>query len=406
MTEKRTKLIFLWTYAEWGGAQIYLLAVMKRAKELFDITVILPRVSMPDILNFLDNLDIRYEFIDACLESSPALTIGEKIRRQRLRIRAEWSSFRYLMRFDLRTCILHIETAPWQSWILLTALALRRAHVFVTMHNIMPRSSSWRELIWKIRMQIVSRLPRFHIFPSNQDTKDRLKGWVSERFFSEMEVTYTAVNPEEIAEVANAVFDVAETRRKHGLDANKFLVLCVGQFIDRKGRWVFLDAAKQVSAEHKDVAFVWLTPKLPDEADQLRIAEYSLGDAFTLVLSRTVGDNRHDVLRFFQIADVFALASFVEGLPISLLEAMALGLPSISTSINAIPEAIINDETGLLIEAGDSQALAGSILRLKNDKELRLRLANAGREFALCNFDERRIADIVIDSYNRSLSRR
>ncbi len=406
MTESKRKLIFLWTYAEWGGAQIYLLAVMKRAKELFDITVILPRESMPDILNFLDKLQIRYEFIDACLDASPAPSIVGKLRRQWRRIHAEWTSFRYLMRYDLSLSILHIETAPWQSWILLTALSIRRAHVFVTMHNIMPRSSTGRELIWKIRMQFVSRLPRFHIFPSNQDTKNRLKGWVSNKFFNEMEVTYTAVNPDEIAEAANSPLDVVETRRKHGIDAHKFLVLCVGQFIDRKGRWIFLDAAKQITAGHDDIAFAWLTPKMPNDADQAKIGEYELGDAFKLVLSSNVGDNRHDVLRFFHIADAFALVSFVEGLPISILEAMAVGLPTISTNINAIPEAVIDNRTGILIESGDSNALAESILRLKLDIVLRSRLAVAGREFALANFDERRVADIVIDSYNRSLNRR
>lgn len=404
MTEPKRKLIFLWTYTEWGGAQIYLLAVMKRAKELFDIVVVLPCESMPDILGFLDRIQIQYDFIDACLDTSRAPSIAAKIRRQWRRIYAEWTSFQYLMRYDLSDSILHIETAPWQSWILLTALALRRAHVFVTMHNIMPRSSAWRELIWKIRMQFVSRLPRFHIFPSNQDTKDRLKGWVSNRFFDEMEVTYTAVNPVEIGEAASAELDVADTRRKHGLDLNKFLVLCVGQFIDRKGRWVFLDAARKIASRHDDIAFAWMTPKIPDSADQAKIAEYGLGDTFQLILSSDIGSERRDVLRFFRIANAFALVSFVEGLPISLLEAMALGLPSISTNINAIPEAIINDKTGILIEAGDSNALAESILRLKSDSDLCARIAKTGREFALSNFDERRVADIVIDSYKRSFN--
>lgn len=404
MTDQKRKLIFLWTYAEWGGAQIYLLAVMKRAKEFFDITVILPRESMPDILNFLDRLEIPYEFIDACLDATPAPGIGDKIRRQWRRIHAEWTSFKYLMRYDLGNSILHIETAPWQSWVLLTALALRRAHIFVTMHNIMPRSSAWRELIWKVRMQFVSRLPRFHIFPSNQDTKDRLKGWVSDQFFDAMEVTYTAVDPEEITAAANAEFDAESMRRQHGLQSDSFLVLCVGQFIDRKGRWVFLDAAKQIAAKHNDITFAWLTPKMPDDTDQAKVTEYGLGEAFKLVLSSTVGSSRHDVLRFFRVADAFALVSFVEGLPISLLEAMSLGLPSISTNINAIPEAIIDGRTGLLIEAGDPDALAIAILSLKEDKVLRFRLGSAGREFALTNFDERRVAEIIIASYNRSLN--
>lgn len=400
----KPKLIFLWNYIEWGGAQIYLLAVMKRAKDTFDITVILPRNSMPDILNFLEQLDIRYEFIDACLDGSAAPTIGDKLRRQWRRIHAEWTSFKYLRRYDLNSCILHIETAPWQSWILLASLSMWRAHIFVTMHNIMPRTAAWREILWKMRLQFVSRLPRFHIFPSNQDTKDRLRGWVSDHFFDEMEVTYTAVNPEEISNAFNSDVNIVETRIKHGIDAAKFLVLCVGQFIDRKGRWVFLDAAKQIISMHNDIVFVWLTPKMPDDEDQSKIDGYELGDAFKLVLSANVGNDRQDVLRFFRIADVFALVSFVEGLPISILEAMSLGLPTISTNINAIPEAVINDKTGVLIEAGDSNALAESIIRLKTDKELRTRLAHTGREFVLDNFDERQVADIVINSYNRSLN--
>ncbi len=282
-----------------GRRQIYFLAIMKRARELFDIVVILPRNSKPDILAFLDKLNIKYEYIDASLDGSPAFTTRAKIQRQWRRIYAEWTSFRYLRRYDLRRSILHIETAPWQSWILITALALRRAHVFVTMHNIMPRTSAWREFLWRARLQFVSRLPRFHIFPSNRDTKERLKGWVANRFFDEMEVAYTAINPDEIDEAVNAELDTAFMRMNCGLDPNAFLVLCVGQFIDRKGRWTFLDAAKQVSKTHKDIAFAWVTPNLPNDVDRERIKDYCLGDAFKLVRSSDLGKDRQDVLRFF-----------------------------------------------------------------------------------------------------------
>ena len=76
-----------------------------------------------------------------------------------------------------------------------------------------------------------------------------------------------------------------------------------------------------------------------------------------------------------RLADVFALVSFQEGLPISLLEAMALKIPCISTNVNAIPEAVKHLETGLLIEAGDAEKLAEYFLKLKADKELREKLA-------------------------------
>jgi len=403
MTKPKTQLIFLWNYVEWGGAQIFLLAIMKEAKKNYDILVVLPRNSMPTILIFLDDLGIKYTFLDIAIQVAEAPGIGDKIRRQWRRIHAEAVSFKYLMRFDLKSAILHIETAPWQSWMLLTALALRRANVFVTMHNFMPRSSKMREMLWRVRLQFVSRLPKFHIVASNQDTKDKLKGWVEEDFWEKMVVAHTAVNPPEIEAALRSEFDKSETRERFGIRPDKFVVLCVGQFIDRKGRWVFLEAAKRVVEMAPNVAFVWLTPKLPDQAETARINDFGLGEAFRVILSESVGTAREDVLRFFRIADVFALPSFVEGLPIALLEAMTLNIPCISTRVYAIPEAVKDMDTGILIEAGDSEALAGAILKLKNDPELADRLADNGRRIVLEQFDERAVARKVIDNYETSL---
>ncbi len=396
---RRRTIYFLWTYVEWGGAQIYLISIMKRARPTWDVVVILPRNSLPDILNYLEGINVRYEFLNVCLDNGEASTVKRKLQRQWRRIHAEFTSFRYLLRYNLSENILHIETAPWQSWIFLTALAMRRANVFVTMHNFLPKAAPWREFVWKVRLHFVSRLPGFHIFTSNQDTKNKLKEWVEAKFWESIKVTYTAVDPSEIEGALNAEIDVAATRRRLGIEQNRFLVLCVGQFIDRKGRWVFLEAATQVLNIDKDVAFAWLTPTMPGEADLTRIEDYGLDGSFQLIRSESAGRERPDILNFFRIADVFALPSFIEGLPISLLEAMALGLPCISTNVYAIPEAIMHRETGLLIPAGDPAALAAAIIELKNDPLLRKKLSTAGSEFVLNTFDERTTAKIAISKY-------
>src|SRR4051812_10421278 len=100
MSNTKPKLIYHWTYVEWGGAQIYLLAIMKRAKEEWDESVILPRNSRPAILGFLDQLEITYEFIDAYTDTRDAPTIPDKLRRQWRRIHAEAVSYRRLSRYD------------------------------------------------------------------------------------------------------------------------------------------------------------------------------------------------------------------------------------------------------------------------------------------------------------------
>ena len=219
------------------------------------------------------------------------------------------------------------------------------------------------------------------------------------KFWQNIKITYTGVNPVEIDEALHSEFDGNAVRSKFNIDETSFVVLCVGQFIDRKGRWVFLEAAKIALRENPDLKFVWLTPKLPDQDEVGRIAEYGLGDSFRLVLSSSVGSTRHEILRFFRIADAFTLPSFIEGLPIALLEAMAIGIPSISTNINAIPEAIIDGETGILIGADDSDTLYRRILELKNNTELRQKLSTNGRAYVIEHFDEREASRIAIDAY-------
>lgn len=398
MIPRKRQLIFLWMYREWGGAQIYFLAIMKLAAAEWDITVILPRDSLDDIVRYVNEAGATVEFLNTSLDVAQADRFKRKIDRHVSRFKVEREALQRLRKFDLKESILHVETAPWQSWQFLTILLLRGANVFVTLHNALPRYARWREMIWMLRMKFLSRFRGFHIFASNQDTKNRFRPFVTKRFWQNIPVTYTCVNPNEIDEARRAEIDISAERRRLGLE-DSFLVLCVGQFIDRKGRWMFLEAARDVVAADDNVSFVWLTSTPPTDADQTRVKSYGLGEKFRLVLSSEIGGTRADVLKCYRLADVFALPSFVEGLPISLLEAMAMGVPSISTNINAIPEALRNEQNGILIEAGDSRTLADAILRLKADAELRDRLGRQAREDVIRDFDEREASRIAIPAY-------
>jgi len=406
LNESRRQLLIAWTYLEWGGAQIYLIAIIKEARADWDITVIMPRSSSPEIIRFVEDAGAQVEFIDAVLDLQPAETFKRKVERIYRRFRAEWAVLQALRKYDLRRSILHVETAPWQAWQFLAALSLRGAHIFVTLHNALPPAPRWRELVWRARFRFASRLRGFHIFTSNHDTKNKFRGWVSDEFWDSIRVTYTCVNPPEIDEALQAAYPITKTRESYGVRPDDLLVLCLGQFIDRKGRWIFLEAAKKVAEQNEDVMFIWVTPKLPDEKEQQRIESFGLGDRFKLVLSETIAKEHKDILKFYRIADVYTLPSYVEGLPIALLEAMAIGVPSISTNVYAIPEAVHDRETGLLIPPGDADALAAAILEIKNNRGLRRQLSHYGREYVMHNFDERTAARIAIEAYERSLEHR
>jgi glycosyltransferase involved in cell wall biosynthesis len=289
-SKPRHKAIYAWTYLEWGGAQIYLLAIMKEAKADWDVTVILPRLSHSGMITYLQDLGVKYQFIDAHQypASNPARSIWQKAIRQYRRISAEIAMLRALKAFNLQESILHLETAPWQSWLLLTVLSLRGANVFVTLHNAPTARTAIRRKIWRMRMRFLSRLRGFHIFASNKDTKERIRDLVVPSFWDHIPITYTCVDPVQIEGVIKNGADKLALRDQHGIEKDAFVVLCVGQFIDRKGRWTFLEAAASVA----DARFLWLTPNMPDDDDLARIGKYDLGDRFRLVLSDAVGPNR------------------------------------------------------------------------------------------------------------------
>jgi glycosyltransferase involved in cell wall biosynthesis len=399
------KVIYAWNYNSWGGAQIHILALIKTVSRTFDVTVILPEGSDDKFLGYLQTMGVKYELFKGSFEPAPAVGIVQKIRRHIRKFRSEYAMLRAIGQHDLRDSIVHVDLLPHSSLSSLIWLSLR-SHVFITSHNALPPVQNWREMLWRIKSRVISRFKNFNVFCSNEHAKQYFAKHYSPEVARRIAVTYTSINPEEIDQALTRDFDRDKHLADLGIATGAFVVLTVGNFIDRKGRWTLLDAASKVTREHPDsnIVFLWLTPALPDDTDTARVQSYGLGDRFRLVPSDSVGTNRLDVLSFFRIADTFVLPSFVEGLPIALLEAMALGLPCISTNVYAIPEALIHNRTGLLIEAGDSDSLAAAVLSMKNDPDLRQRLGREARDLVIRDFDERKVANVVLERYNQVLS--
>jgi len=109
---------------------------------------------------------------------------------------------------------------------------------------------------------------------------------------------------------------------------------------------------------------------------------------------------RSDVPEILKALDVYCLASSFEGLPLSLLEAMLVGLPAVGTEINGTRDVITHEENGLLVPSDNPEELAKALLRIINDKAFAEILAKNGRNYVL----EKHGYDKWTESYERLFS--
>jgi glycosyltransferase involved in cell wall biosynthesis len=100
-------------------------------------------------------------------------------------------------------------------------------------------------------------------------------------------------------------------------------------------------------------------------------------------------------------ATIFVLPSYVEGMPMALLEAMSWGLPVIATAVGGVPEMITHEVNGLLVEPGDIAGLAAAISRLMSDAGLRARLGDAARETIATRFSLNTAFERLLEIYRR-----
>ncbi len=188
-------------------------------------------------------------------------------------------------------------------------------------------------------------------------------------------------------------------RESLGLSEEHAALLTVARFTEQKGHRVLLQAVPDVIAAFPQARFLWAgSGPLWEEIGAL------VGQAGLDKHVRLLG-HRADVPDLLAASDVYVLPSLFEGLPLSLLEAYFAQLPVIASRAPGTAEAVIEGETGLLVEPGDPEALAGGIAALLGDAALRARLAGAGARHAVRHFSAGRMADETFAIYEKVLRR-
>ena len=149
-------------------------------------------------------------------------------------------------------------------------------------------------------------------------------------------------------------------------------VLFLGRLRESKGVFDLLDAIPNILVQNPQVRFIFA-----GDGDEQAVRDYAqqLGIAHAVVVPGWVAGIAKNAL--LETADIFVLPSHFEALPMSILEAMAAGIPVIATKVGGIPDVIESGAHGLLVEAKQSASLALAINQLCGNAPLRRQLANA-----------------------------
>src|SRR4051794_40922215 len=169
----------------------------------------------------------------------------------------------------------------------------------------------------------------------------------------------------------------------HDQAPHPFTILHVGRLSPEKGQTLLVEALALVRRAGIDARLLLVGEGRQRPAIEAAIEELGLRDH--VEMPGAVGQDH--ILDWYRRADAFVLCSFMEGLPVVLMEAMACDVPIVASNINGIPELVQDGVTGRTVTAGSAPPIAEALVDLASDPATAHRLAEAGRAVVVADFD-------------------
>jgi glycosyltransferase involved in cell wall biosynthesis len=204
-------------------------------------------------------------------------------------------------------------------------------------------------------------------------------------------ITLPFIPKSRVVRVYNGARRISFTPVHKGPDSGAFSFVHIGRLAPAKDQPTLLRAfAIAVRAENGLSLVIVGDGELRGELERLS-TELGIDRSVSFV-----GEHQ-DVSPFLQNADAFVMSSVSEGVPVSLLEAMSVGLPVIVTNVGGMPEVISHGGAGIMVPPKNPEVLASAMLQLAHNPELSNRIGRQG----LCEYEERFRPEIMAEQYNR-----
>lgn len=219
--------------------------------------------------------------------------------------------------------------------------------------------------------------------------RSQLMRVASPMHWSKFEVVRLGVDP--------AVFAPRRLEKKNG---DGFDIVCVGRLVPAKGQMILMRAFADLIALGYNVRL----KIVGDGVDRKQLESFVDSCGLTSAVEFRGALSHSETRRVLEEADLFVLASFAEGLPVALMEAMAMEIPCLSTYVAAIPELIRDGLDGLLVPASSQEALTGAMKSMIDNPTLRRNLAAAGRRRVLAFYNLAENARALAAVFERKLT--
>lgn len=370
-----------------GGLERHLLDLLQRLPEQLQ-----PRMIIcfdQDIITARMDQDQREQVAVRCVKEPQSL----------------WDWLRIMREHDPDIIVFHyswIKAFPWQAPVAATLAGIRRR---ISIQQLLPTP---------LPPPVQGKSPRDRLRRMiGRRARDILKAKISARvsafLFSTTVCVSSAVrdtlvkiygvSPRKTVVIFNGVSTLtftpsptegAAVRARLDIAPEDFLLVCIARLVAEKGVDVVIRAVSEVLRQGVNCKCIILgdgphKEKLVQKVHSEGLSDHVFFEGF-----------QHDVRSYLQAASAFILTSRIEGLPISVLEAMACGLPCIVTNVGGNAEAVKDQVTGLVIPPSSVEAAANAILYLATNPDKRAGMAGKAREEVKRSFDvEDRMAELI-----------
>jgi len=215
--------------------------------------------------------------------------------------------------------------------------------------------------------------------------RSQLMGMVDEEHWGKLHVVHCGIEPDS--------YPPSETEGNGG----PLRLVSVGRLAPVKGQALLLEAVRELRNRDADVrlTIVGDGPK----RDALETVAQRLGISDVVEFTGAIGQD--EIARYYADADMYVHASFAEGVPVVVMEAMAHRLPVIATGVMGVRELVRDGENGLVVRPGRTDELVAAIERLAADADERRRMGEAGRQTVEDEFDVTKSAEQLRDLFAR-----